>query len=187
METLMLTDEETDLVERIGVLHDRLGMSPAPGRVLGLLLVCARAELTFEEIRGALGLSKSSTSAALNLLLSVGSVEYSTRPGERRRYFKKSYRSWEQSLLQRMDVFFSLKDLLNEAHELQTRSPEGRPGGELPRMIGFLEFLQGAIHDAYRSWCVCREATESGGDVAKRLNVARTRHEDVDDSGQREG
>jgi len=34
-----LSKQQIELVERIGVLHDRLGFSPAPGRVVGLLMV----------------------------------------------------------------------------------------------------------------------------------------------------
>lgn len=147
-----LTDEQMDLIERIGVLHDRLGFAPAPGRVLGLLLVSPRPELSFDEIREALNLSKSSTSAALNLLMNLGSVEYRTRPGERKRYFRKAYENWEAGLLQRIDAFLSLRKLLQEAHDLHADSPEGT-GSELPRMIGFLEFLEINVHEAYQRWC----------------------------------
>ena len=148
MAKLALTRKQADLVERIGVLHDRLGFAPAPGRVLGLLLVSPRPELSFDEIREALRLSKSSTSAAINLLLNLGSVEYRTRPGQRKRYFRKSYENWEEGLVKRLDTFLSLRELLQEAHEMHGESPEGT-GSELPRMIGFLEYLEQAIHEAY--------------------------------------
>lgn len=151
MAKLSLTKEQKDLVERIGVLHDRLGLSPATGRVVALLLVSPRPELTFDEIREALGLSKSSTSAAVNLLLNLGSVEYRTRPGTRKRYFRKSYENWEEGLVKRFDTFLSLRTLLQEAHELHAQSPEGT-GSELPRMIAFLEFLEEAIHEAYERY-----------------------------------
>jgi len=148
---LHLTQEQQDLIERIGVLHDRLGLSPAQGRIVGLLLVSPRPALTFDQIRGALGLSKSSTSAALNLLLGIGSVEYETHLGDRKRYFRKSYDRWGTALLKRMDDFLSLRELLREAHELHRGNPE-RSGPEIPRMMQFLEFLQDAIHEAYRKW-----------------------------------
>jgi DNA-binding transcriptional regulator GbsR (MarR family) len=77
---LVLTEEQQDLIERFGILHDQLGHSPATGRIIGLLLVAPSPALTFDEIRDALGLSKSSTSAGLNLLLNIGSVTYTTRP-----------------------------------------------------------------------------------------------------------
>jgi DNA-binding transcriptional regulator GbsR (MarR family) len=163
-----MTAAQLDLVERIGVLHDRLGFSPAPGRVVGLLLVSPRAELTFAEIRASLGLSKSSTSAALSLLLEIGSVEYSTRPGDRKRYFRKSYRNWEGALLARIHAFLSLRELLREAHELNRANPE-RSGPEIPRMIEFLEFLEGALHDAYARWTAARNGAGATADPELRV------------------
>jgi len=142
-----LSKQQIELVERIGVLHDRLGFSPAPGRVVGLLMVSHEPELTFDEIRDALGLSKSSTSAAINLLQSLGSIEYRTRPGDRKRYFRKSYKNWEASLLERMDLFFSLREPLGEALEMAGRTKESRQA--LSRMIDFLEFLEMELHEAY--------------------------------------
>lgn len=151
MTGLSLTDEQADLVERIGVLHDRLGFSPAPARILGLLLVSPHPELTFDEIRQALGLSKSSTSAALNLLLSLGSVEYRTRPGERKRYFRKSYDNWEEGFMQRIDAFLSLRGLLEEAVGLHQKNPQAT-STELPRMIDFLQFLEEKLHEAFAQY-----------------------------------
>jgi hypothetical protein len=159
MSELTLTEAHRDLIERIGVLHDRIGFSPAPGRVVGLLLVSPEPALTFDEIRSTLGLSKSSTSAALNLLLAIGSVEYFTRLGERKRYFRKSYRNWEAALLERFDIFLSLRELLQEAHDLNQGIPD-RSGPEIPRMIDFLDFLETAIHEAYDRWAADRNVTE---------------------------
>jgi DNA-binding transcriptional regulator GbsR (MarR family) len=167
MTEFTLTERHNDLIERIGVLHDRLGFSPAPGRVLGLLLVSPRPALTFDEIREALGLSKSSTSAALNLLLGIDSVEYFTRHGDRKRYFQKSYDNWEAALLQRFDAFLSLRELLREAHELNLGNPE-RMGSEIPRMIEFLDFLGEAMHEAYDRWNEEREICENNEDNQSR-------------------
>ncbi len=168
---LVLTEEQQDLIERFGVLHDQLGHSPATGRIVGLLLVAPRQALTFDEIREALGLSKSSTSAGLNLLLQIGSVVYFTRPGERRRYFRKNYSDWEKSLLERMDTFFELKDLLLEAHDLKQRDQES-PGPEIPRMVNFLEFIHVSLHDAYRKWL--QEKTEDCTPALRSERAAKT-------------
>ena len=110
-------------------------------------MVSLEPELTFDEVRDALGLSKSSTSAAINLLLSLGSIEYRTRPGDRKRYFRKSYKNWEASLLERMDLFFSLREPLGNALEMADRTDESRQA--LSRMIDFLEFLEMEVHEAY--------------------------------------
>ncbi len=154
---LSLSTKQQDLIERFGVLHDHLGYSPATGRIVGLLLVAPQPALTFDEIRESLGLSKSSTSAGLNLLLRIGSVEYFTRPGERRRYFRKNYDDWEAAMLERMDAFFAVKDLLREAHELK-ETGRSDPGPEIPRMVEFLEAIQNSLHEAYQRWTHSRDA-----------------------------
>lgn len=161
---LVLTHEQHNLIERFGVLHDQLGHSPATGRIIGLLLVSPRPELTFDEIRESLSLSKSSTSAGLNLLLNLGSVTYSTHPGERKRYFRKNYKDWERALLERMETFLALKDLLREAQDLKTESTVA-PGPEIPRMIDFLEFIRETVHQAHRKWVANREADPGSNPV----------------------
>ena len=113
-------------------------------------MVSHEPELTFDEIRDALGLSKSSTSAAINLLLSLDSIEYRTRPGDRKRYFRKNYKNWEASLIERMDLFFALREPLGEALELAGRSDESHRA--LSRMVEFLGFLEIEIHGAFKRW-----------------------------------
>ena len=151
MPSALLSEQQQDLVERIGVAHDRLGLPPAAGRVLGLLLVSSQPELTFDQIREELGLSKSSTSTALNLLLRVGSVEYSTRPGDRKRYFRKRYDAWEDRVLERFDIFFSLGDLIAEAAELQQGDSDTSSQAKV-RMADYLSYLKREIHGAHENW-----------------------------------
>jgi len=146
-----ISSEQRDLVERIGVLHDRIGFPPAAGRVVGLLLVSPEPELTFDQVRETLNLSKSSASTALNLLLRIGSVEYSTRPGDRKRYFRKRYDDWEESLLERFDVFLSLRHLLSESLDLKEGDSE-ESHRAVTRMVDFLGFLEGEIHQAHERW-----------------------------------
>jgi len=146
-----LTEAQRDLIERFGVLHDRIGVRPAAGRILGLLLVSPDPELTFDQIRETLGLSKSATSTALTHLQTIGSVEYRTRPGDRKRYFRKDFVDWEASFLSRLDEYLAIRDLLTRALELGEDRPEA-PRQAMERMIGFLELLETEIHDAHRRW-----------------------------------
>ena len=146
-----LTDAQPALIERVGVVHDRFGLPPAAGRVLGLLLVCEQPELTFDQIRSELSLSKSSTSAALNLLLQVGTIEYGIRSGERKRYSRKRFEHWERSLLERMSMLFSLRGPLAEALELRRDASEAS-NRAIARMVDFLGYLEGQIDDVYRRW-----------------------------------
>src|SRR5699024_12490942 len=53
-------------------------------------MLCPRSGHSFDEIVELSQASKSSVSTNINLLLNNGSVEYFTKPGERKRYFRLS-------------------------------------------------------------------------------------------------
>lgn len=77
------------LVEEFGLLIERrLGISPLSARIYALLTLSSYSGLTFEEIREAIDASKSSTSVNVNVLIQLGYIEYYTKPGDRKRYFK---------------------------------------------------------------------------------------------------
>lgn len=82
------------LVEEIGVYIEQDGpLSPLAARIYALLMLCPRAGHSFDEIVELSKSSKSSVSTSLNLLLTNGGIEYFTKPGERKRFFRlsKSY------------------------------------------------------------------------------------------------
>ncbi|MEM7416211.1 MAG: MarR family transcriptional regulator [Gemmatimonadota bacterium] len=154
-----LDEAQLDLIERIGVLHDHMGKRPAAGRILGLLLVAPQAELTFEEIREALGLSKSATSTSLQLLQDVGSVVYRTRPGDRKRYFRKNFEDWERQFIQRGMTYFDIRFLLAEAIDL--RGDQDREGNvALARMAGLLDIMAEVIEETHERWQAERASAE---------------------------
>ena len=148
---LPLTEKQLDLVERIGVLHDQTGLRPAEGRILGLLIVASEPELTFDEIREALDLSKSATSNSLHKLQTIGTVVYRTHPGDRKRYFKKSYENWERAFVERGVKYLEIRHLLVEA--LGYRDPAVDETREsMETMIDFLAMLEESMLDAYDRW-----------------------------------
>ena len=85
---MVLTEKQKVLIEKIGIVTEREGMQPAAARIIGLLYVADNPELTFDEILGALRISKSAASNALNLLLQTNRIEYTTFSGDRKRYFR---------------------------------------------------------------------------------------------------
>jgi hypothetical protein len=54
-------------------------------------------------------------------------------------------------MVERMDTFLALKNLLREAHVLKKNGPT-QPGPEIPRMVDFLDFIENTVHEAYRKW-----------------------------------
>ena len=108
-------------------------------------------ELTFDEIREALDLSKSATSNARNRLQTIGTVVYQTHPGDRKRYFRKSYSNWERAFVERGVKYLEIRHLSIEALEHRDNEvDETRPSME--EMIDFLAMLEESMLDAYDRW-----------------------------------
>ena len=109
-----LTSKQKEIVETIGVFHEQNGLQPALGRIMGLIMVIDAAEVTFEEIVENLSLSKSAVSTALKLLQTQNKVEYTTKPGDRKRYFKLKKSNWENELKKGISEGLQFSDILNE-------------------------------------------------------------------------
>jgi DNA-binding transcriptional regulator GbsR (MarR family) len=88
----MTTEErirlQKQLVETIGLEHEKDGMQPVSSRILALLMVMDKECFTFDEVVEELGISKSAASVALKMLQLRNNVEYITFPGDRKRYFR---------------------------------------------------------------------------------------------------
>ncbi len=76
-----------NLVDTIGRTYEKQGFGMIPGRVIGFLTVMDKEQYTFEEIVDTLQISKSSASNALRVLEARNQIEYTTLPGDRKRYF----------------------------------------------------------------------------------------------------
>lgn len=84
-------ERKEKLVEELGVYLEKTHqLTPLATRLYALLMLCPRSGHSFDEIVELSQASKSSVSTNINLLLNNGSVEYFTKPGERKRYFRLS-------------------------------------------------------------------------------------------------
>ncbi|UCS94874.1 hypothetical protein KZP23_07645 [Echinicola marina] len=119
---MKLSDKEQEIIERIGVFFEKKGHQPILGRIMGLLLVLDKAEATFDEIQEYLSVSKSAVSNALTLLQSLDRVEYTTKPGERKRYFRLKVRNWRRDMQDDMNGVFRISALLKEVMEVRSNS-----------------------------------------------------------------
>ena len=135
-----LREKQRELVERVGVAHEREGLSPAAARILGLMLVADETEHTFEEIQAELGLSKSAVSNGINFLLSAKSVEYITKPGDRRRYFRNALSQWPEHLSMHLKSHLEIMYILQDVLKQRTPDTEefNRHFAELLDFMGFI-------------------------------------------------
>ncbi len=146
-----LTEKQKELIERLGVFNEENGYPPAISRILSLLLVSPETALSFDQIRETLNLSKSACSNALNLLLTLGKIEYITKPGDRKRYFRNKITSWQKDIKEGYKKINSASDILEEVLE-------NRPGSttefnqSLKDLISFMKFLKNQLPTLYEKW-----------------------------------
>lgn len=148
---MVLTEKQKVLIEKIGIATEREGMQPAAARIIGLLHVSDKPELTFEEILSALKISKSAASNALNLLLQTGRIEYTTFSGDRKRYFRIKIANWREGFSKKMEDMTSFSQLLKEV--LKERNPETVEFNKsLGELADFMTYVNNQLPGLLESW-----------------------------------
>lgn len=83
--------EKMRLIEETGVLFEQThDLTPLAARINVIMILSPNNGYTFEEIVEITKASKSSVSTQLNLLMQLNRVEYFTKSGDRKRYFRAS-------------------------------------------------------------------------------------------------
>lgn len=151
MSVIKITNEQLQLVEKLGVVFDKSGLQPAAARIASLLLVADQVEMTFDEIRKTLNLSKSATSNAINALLKCDRVEYITKTGDRKRYFRSNVTLWKEGIAEK---FQEMEAVQNIMREVLAQRPETTKdfNQNLADMISMFEFIFRELPTLYKRW-----------------------------------
>ncbi len=148
---MVLTEKQKELIERFGVLNEKYGLPPAECRVWGLFLVADKVELTFEEIMETLHLSKGGTSNALNRLMMSDHIEYITKLGDKKRYFRCKMNNWTNITKENFEKFDDLNVILKEI--LKVRTPKTTAfNKDLKQATEFLDFIYKELMIAIKKW-----------------------------------
>lgn len=91
----MITKEDTEFVESLGLILQADGFPRIAGRLLGVF-VLRGGPLSFQELCETLQVSRGSVSTNTRLLESLGAVERVAMPGERQDFFKLSDAPYER-------------------------------------------------------------------------------------------
>ncbi len=150
-EEVKLTEQQRRLIEQLGVHYEKGGTPPAHSRILALLTVSPEPELTFDEIRNTLQLSKSATSNAINLLMNTEKMDYITKPGDRKRYFKNKIGTWREDIKHSFEKITKVADLLEEVLE-QRPAETAKYNQGLEDIISFMRFMNKELPEVYRKW-----------------------------------
>lgn len=117
MPDIVQTSEQDSLIYEFGSYFESLGFQPIAGRIIGLLSVSDKEELSFDEITDKLGISKGSASIILRNLQTNGCIVSVAVNGERRHYYKLN----QQNMFRILDEFDNMcnnvRRLLNSALE----------------------------------------------------------------------
>lgn len=152
-----LSEKQKQLVERVGVAQEREGLPPAVARILAMLLVADETDHTFEDIQAELGLSKSAVSNALNFLLMNKSIDYITRPGDRKRYFRSAIHIWPEHLSTKLKGMVEIKALMSEVLAQRTQdTPEFNHN--LAELVDFMAFIHQEIPKLIDKWKASKQA-----------------------------
>lgn len=148
---MVLTEQHKSLIEKIGIYYEGLGMQPAAARVLGLLYLAEKPELTFEEITTALNISKSATSNAINLLLQTGHLDYITFSGDRKRYFRLKVSNWREGFSKKIGELTNFNILLNEVLALRTKDTVAY-NNSIKEMASFMNYMHKQLPILLERW-----------------------------------
>lgn len=99
-----MEDEKQEIIEMFGVHFEKLfNIPPLAARILGTVIIeGCKSGLTFDELVEKMQASKSSISTNLNLLQKMNKINYFTKVGDRKKYFKAA------PLSQRLDDYLTL-------------------------------------------------------------------------------
>ncbi|MET7030445.1 GbsR/MarR family transcriptional regulator [Sediminicola luteus] len=146
-----LTNIQKELIESFGVAQEGMGLSPASARVNALLTIADNVELTFDEIRESLELSKSATSNAINNLLMLNRIGYKTKPGDRKRYFYSKIGQWQQAFMDSMNGLTDYNKLLKTI--LSHRTKENKEFNiQLKELTEFIDYYQKESIKIIKNW-----------------------------------
>lgn len=148
---MRLTDIQQTLIEKIGVTLELKGQRPAVARIIGLLYLADRSELTLEEMAEALHFSKSATSIALNSLLQSNHLEYITHPGDRKRYFRLRVADWETSFLKEIEEITDFNLLLRQVLEARTEETP-QYNCKIKELCSFLDYVAKRLPGMLQEW-----------------------------------
>ncbi len=139
-------------VEELGVFFAGTGLTPMEARVFALLLLADPPAMEFFAIQKFLDASKSTISNALRQLMKEGRVDYFTKPGDRKRYFRVSSAKWLEQIQESFATITPFVQTMDSVLELRkgTNSPEFNR--DLQRIQDYFSFLAEELPRMKKKW-----------------------------------
>ena len=135
-------------VERMGLTWENDGLPRIAGRIFGLLLVTP-GSCSLDDLAHTLAVSKGSVSTDARRLEQLGFLERTSRPGDRRDYYRVADDLVLRSLEIRLERIRKVRGLLAEA-------PRSATGSEVSARLDDFErlhlYVEQAVEDVLERW-----------------------------------
>lgn len=118
-----MQQSDEQFIERMGLFFEDDGAPRISGRLLGLLLLTP-GDCSLDDIAERLQVSKASVSTNSRLLETWGMVERTSRPGDRRDYYRIADDMQSRILERRVQRMRQLQDLIDEGRRTLRISDE---------------------------------------------------------------
>lgn len=135
--------EKQKLIEEAGMHFEKTqNLSPLASRIYAIMILSPEEGHTFDEIMQITEASKSSVSTQLNLLMQTKKVDYFTKSGDRKRYFRASRKYLHNTLKEYLDNISEEIKMVDKIIKFNTtnNSEKFEKDGHIPKM--FLDYLQ---------------------------------------------
>lgn len=142
---------EQHFVEEVGLFFEQWGGPRMAGRILGWLLICDPPYQSMGEVADALMASKGSISTMTRLLIQLGLIERTARPGQRRDYVQIRPGIWIDALGQRMRAVAAYRALAERGLALLDNSAAER-GERLREMRDIFAFFERELPLLIERW-----------------------------------
>jgi DNA-binding transcriptional regulator GbsR (MarR family) len=122
-----MTEQESELVERMAQMLADGGMPHVAGRIWAYLLICEPPQQSAADLAAALQASRGAISGAVRILATAGLIRRAKRPGERHETFSVPPGAIVAVLNARLPVTRMWRQLADDGLELlRDRTPEQR-------------------------------------------------------------
>lgn len=111
-----LEEAVSEFVEQMGLHAEAEGLPRTAGRIMGLMLVC-EGPYTLDELQEELQISRGSASTNTRRLEELGVAERTTRPGDRKVYYRLTDDPYGRIVESRLERMRKIQELVDRSIE----------------------------------------------------------------------
>ena len=149
--------QKETMVEKMGVIFEKSGLTPMHGRVFAFLLLSEPPAQDFYAIQEFLKASKSAISTALKFLTDMKMIQYITFSGDRKRYFQVDVDGWLEETKAQLEYVDTVRQLTQDVLTNRSETKYTEFNDKLAEVIDFHKQLNTCLQDFTKEWNESRE------------------------------